>query len=84
MSTEHADLVAAARQGAIEAYRRRARRLGLIISVCSVCSAYLGEKDGDGVSDISHGYCDNCMNAAITAWRSSSVGSVVEGHDRLN
>lgn len=33
----------------------------IITIVCCVCKKYLGEKDGKGISGVSHGYCDECL-----------------------
>jgi hypothetical protein len=35
----------------------------IITVICCVCKKFLGTKDGQGVSGISHGYCPECAKA---------------------
>lgn len=46
-----------AREDGLTILKRHAEKAGLIISICSVCHAYLGEQDGRGITGISHGLC---------------------------
>jgi len=33
--------------------------------VCCICYKIMGYKEGKGVSDISHGYCDKCRDEQL-------------------
>jgi len=37
----------------------------IITVICCMCGKYLGEKDGEGVSGVSHGYCETCKSIKI-------------------
>ena len=52
-----------AREEALPALKARAEREGKILSLCAWCSAYIGEQDGKGVTGISSGICEKCLEA---------------------
>jgi hypothetical protein len=54
-------LIAASRTAAVPVLEKSAKERGTIISVCSYCKRFIGEKPGDGVTGISHGCCDECF-----------------------
>lgn len=37
----------------------------IITVICCICRKRLGTKDGEGVTGISHGYCDACLKMEL-------------------
>ncbi len=51
-------------QGRVRAYLQNLGNLygvHILVRVCGYCSLYMGVKDGQGVSGISHGVCPTCL-----------------------
>lgn len=44
----------------------------IITTICSYCGKYLGEKDGLGVSGISHGCYEDCLQLELQKIRDRS------------
>ena len=52
----------------------------IITIICCKCGKYLGKKDGEGVTGISHGYCDDCLEKELKKIESIKLESK-EGTD---
>lgn len=44
-----------------------------ITVICCICHKDLGTKDGQGVSGISHGFCDTCRDKALAKIKGSTT-----------
>lgn len=58
-------------RGCREAYitrrnERYAEQHGIILSICMICGKYCGYKDGQGVTGLSGGPCEDCEEAWIS------------------
>jgi hypothetical protein len=47
----------------------------IIVVICCICGEFIGKKDGEGKSGISHGYCDACLEKEMKKVKSINLES---------